>query len=305
MLTKKEAKRTLKRLKKKLKDEPKLFARVASLEMRLRNYKQARKRLENGLDDFPDYNTARVLLAECLSSMEEHEESLHHFKLAYEKDPKNQAALSGYIQALQEAGNPVELRRNLFELYRLDPYNDLNARRLQKALGDRIASDTEGFDEWPHDWHLGDFTYAGAFARKVAGKLGLVSERTPLPQGFEPKVDESAVQHVIESQARAGQEGVVSRHYEAILEEPDEKVLEEDERGEGYDELAQLANSLINDDNVGEDFSEEEAQAISALFSDGEDDGSDELFFDESSDIFQPIEEETPPPPTEAPPKEE
>ncbi len=267
MAEKKLLKKKLKTLKKKMDVEPHLFARIASIEMELGRPKAALKVLEKGLDLEPDYNTARILLAKCYGAMNQPEESLHQWKIASEKEPQNQAAMAGYIDTLSIVGeNPEALRRSLFDLYRIDPLNIENERRLKNALMTRIAREHPDIKDWPEDWHPGDFTYHGNFARKVSEQLNLTPMRSPLPRGYEPKLDLEAVKQVVESQSKASEEMQFGDAMQEVLAEPH------------MDEATPVDGLLVDDQDQGgtvstgieegEPANEKEMDALSALFND-------------------------------------
>ncbi len=247
-----QIKRKQKELKKLEKEHSFLFAHIASLEMEQGQYKAAKKRLEQGLDQNPDYTTARILLAECLSALSKSDEALRQWKIAHEKEPMNQKALAGYISELAVAENPEALRRALFDLYRIDPLNEENQRRLHRQLLTRVKKENPEISAWPADWHPADFTYAGAFSQRVANDLGLTKSRQPLPEGFSPKLDLTAVNEIVKQVAmeteppepdenitvatEAVEQEIKEADAEAVVREPETIEKTEEEKSSAFPE---------------------------------------------------------------------
>jgi len=192
-----ELKAEHKRIKRLVKQEPSLFARLASIELSLGMQKAAKRRLLAGLRDFPDQMSARIVLAECLSLQGEHEASLKEWEEVIHAEPFNQKARAGYIQELAFLERTDALSDALAELYLVDPFDQEIEGRHKELLLQAIRKRHPSIRAWHSQWHPGDFTQLGAISRAVAYFRELTPRRDALPDGFEPQLDDSTVDAIL------------------------------------------------------------------------------------------------------------
>ncbi|MDP8205830.1 MAG: hypothetical protein P9L92_04125 [Candidatus Electryonea clarkiae] len=199
MAEKTKLKAQLKKYKKLEKNQPFLFARIASIEREMGQFKAAKKRLELGVKKYPDYTTGRILLAETLSAMHMKDDALKAWRKALKKEPLNHRAVAGYISELTLTGDKEALQNEMFHLFRLDPENNENTRKLRYQLLAKLRENHPEIVEWSDDWHVGDFLSNGAFAKKIASELGIAEDRYDIPRDAIPKIDLSSVRQIIEN----------------------------------------------------------------------------------------------------------
>lgn len=197
MNEKRQRKEDFKRLKSLVKKHPRLFARLAALEIESGKLKAAKKRLVQGIADFPDHTSAKTLLAECLSTMGDHETSLKLWEDIVYSEPFNSRARAGYVRELAFLERTGEMAEAIADYYGLDPLDDEISDRHQEALLRQIRSQNAAIRVWNPQWHPGDFTPAGEIARNVAARLDLTPTRESLPEEFRPKADEEIIEQLV------------------------------------------------------------------------------------------------------------
>lgn len=215
-----EIKREFKRLKKLVKGEPRLFARLASLELSLGKTKAACKRLENGLKTFPEYTSAKMLYAECLAHLGKHEESLEQWEAVREAEPYNMRALSQYLEEITQDEDPKGYIQKLIELYENDPNNPGIQRRLKNLIQKELSFMDAAVKEWQPEWHLADVTRTGEFARKLAQEVGLTPVRDAPPKPLRPEIEPEEVKQAAKERGAPAEPPETSALEEAIAAEP-------------------------------------------------------------------------------------
>ncbi|MCB2199173.1 hypothetical protein KQI63_07185 [bacterium] len=269
-----ELKAEYKRLKRLVKQEPSLFARLADVELTLGKTKGALRRLENGLNDYPDHAAARSIYADCLSAIGDHEASLKQWEEVIYAEPMNQKARAGYIRELAYLERPDSMSDALSELYLIDPFDGEIEERHKDSMLQSIRDRHSTVRAWHPQWHPGDFTGLGAVARAVIYSKDLMPKREPLPDGFEPSLDENAMQALLERLPMGEVGDDLEQSLGAMVEESAERDADFDE-----EDLAETLDTLgLDDEDIGaravspDQTDEAEERALSALLEDDKQD---------------------------------
>ncbi len=90
-----------------------LFTRKANKLIELNNIEEAIRTLETGLQLFPDYPTAFVLLGRCLSLIGDYEKSIHNYKIAASLIDSEDSLIAFYaeVELLQKMRSPFTLSK--------------------------------------------------------------------------------------------------------------------------------------------------------------------------------------------------
>lgn len=285
-----ELKAEHKRLKRLVKQEPSLFARLADVELTLGKTKGALRRLENGLDDYPEHTSARSIYADCLSQLGDHESSLKQWEEVIYAEPMNQKARAGYIRELAYLERTDSMSDALAELYLIDPFDDEIEERHKDSMLQSIRSRHPAIRAWNPQWHPGDFTGLGAVARAAVYSNNLLPKRDHLPDGFEPSLDEAAMQALLEKMPK----GEVGQDLEASIGEmvgqgsEADVAFDEDDITDALDSLG-LDNEEIDVVAVEPDQTEEaEERALSALLEDDDAAAAEDQVVDEADEEEEP-----------------
>jgi hypothetical protein len=214
-----------KRLKNLVKKSPRLYPRVAALEIELGKVKSARKRLKRGLKLNPESTVAKSLLAEALSRLGQHEASLKEWEDVIDAEPFNQQARNGYVRELAHLEHFRAMSESLSELFYIDPFNTETADRQKEIILRSIKRKHAKVRVWDSDWNIGDFTGLGALAKKVTDELNLSYKRHNVPKKFIPEIDQTIYAELIRKLPKQDQAPVDSERidrgddYYASLEE--------------------------------------------------------------------------------------
>ena len=193
-----EWKEQLRKLNRLEKQEPRLFARIAAIEMKQGKFKAARKRLERGLKKFQDYTTAMQLLAQCYDELNKTDAAAALWNTVHSKEPYNPYALKGYLHLLDDSKNGESYEKAIFDYYQINPFEEQTLTNIRRHLLKQLKKKNPTQKSWLPEWHPADFLPRGAFARLVAEKLGVGVGMSSLVQDLTPIIDESALQTILD-----------------------------------------------------------------------------------------------------------
>ena len=119
-------------------DDSLIFTRLAELEMKNENYEKAQEILVNGLNKFPNYSSAQILLGKINLSQNNHEEAREAFQKAFDLigfQPTSDYYLSMIpkieINIAPEQVEELEVEENVAEK---DDLNDLAVKLSQAKM---------------------------------------------------------------------------------------------------------------------------------------------------------------------------
>lgn len=109
------------------------FVPLADRYRKLDDLERAEALLREGLQRYPNYVSARIVLGQCLADAGRSEEAAGEFRRVLDADPQNLLALRNLGRLATAAGQTAEAERWYTELLAVDPMND-DARRALEAL---------------------------------------------------------------------------------------------------------------------------------------------------------------------------
>ena len=101
-----------------------VFAALRSLYARQYNFERAVEVLDGGLQYFPNYFSARVLLAKCYLALNHFDAAIAELKTVIDVDPNNVSALSLLGDEYRNRGQADKARSYYERVLELDPDNE-------------------------------------------------------------------------------------------------------------------------------------------------------------------------------------
>ncbi len=146
MGSRKEIKHSIADLKLEIENQPMLFAQLADLHLRIGQTKPAAKLLEEGVQQFPQYETGWVVMGNLHVKQSNPDEALSAFQQALSFNNDNSYVHEKCCELTQNA-NQADHIYHLRQLKRLDPLDDNILKMLEVALIRQAAIENDLYTE--------------------------------------------------------------------------------------------------------------------------------------------------------------
>lgn len=146
MYSRKELKQRVNELKLEIEEQPMLFAQLADLHLQLGQSKQAAELLDDGVQQFPQYETGWVVQGKLYLQQSKSDEALSAFEQALNINSDNSYVHEKCCELTLDKNRDAYIY-HLRELKRLDPLDDNVLKMLEVALLRQAALDNNLYEE--------------------------------------------------------------------------------------------------------------------------------------------------------------